>query len=93
LQHLPASAWAAGSAWAASTPGEPYPTKSIRIIDGFSAGGSTDFMHRDWRQDTGALWPDGARRQSPGAASTIGGEIAAHSAPDGHTMFITPGRY
>jgi tripartite-type tricarboxylate transporter receptor subunit TctC len=92
IRVLAGCAWAAGVACAASAPVEPYPTKSVRIIDGFSAGGSTDFMAR----------VIGAKIQErfgqtvlvdnrPGAASTIGGEIAARAAPDGHTMFITPG--
>ncbi len=79
-------------AWAASAPADAYPTKPVRIIDGFAAGGNTDFMARV----IGAKMQERSGQtvlvdNRPGAASTIGGEVAARSAPDGHTMFITLG--
>ena len=77
--------------WAASAP-DSYPTKQVRIIDGFAAGGNTDFMGRviaaKMQERSGQTVLVDNR---PGAASTIGAEIAARSAPDGHTMFITLG--
>jgi len=77
---------------AAAAPGDAYPTKPVRIIDGFAAGGNTDFMGRviaaKMQERSGHTVLVDNR---PGAASTIGGEVAARSTPDGHTMFITLG--
>jgi tripartite-type tricarboxylate transporter receptor subunit TctC len=75
-----------------AAPADSYPTKPVRIIDGFAAGGNTDFMGRviaaKMQERSGQTVLVDNR---PGAASTIGGEIAARAAPDGHTMFITLG--
>jgi tripartite-type tricarboxylate transporter receptor subunit TctC len=82
----------ASCAWAASAPGEAYPTKPVRIIDGFAAGGNTDFMARVIAGKIQERFGQTVLVDNrPGAGSTIGGEIAARSAPDGHTMFITLG--
>ena len=71
---------------------DSYPTKPAKIIDGFAAGGNTDFMGRviaaKMQERSGHTVLVDNR---PGAASTIGGEFVARSAPDGHTMFITLG--
>ena len=77
--------------WAASAP-DSYPTKPVKIIDGFPPGGNTDFMARviaaKMQERSGhPVLVD----NRPGAGSTIGGEIAARAAPDGHTMFLTIG--
>lgn len=77
-------------AWSAAA--DSYPTKPARIVDGFAAGGNTDFMGRviaaKMQERSGQTVLVDNR---PGAASTIGGEFTARSAPDGHTMFITLG--
>ena len=79
-------------AGAAAAPADTYPTKPAKIIDGFAAGGNTDFMGRviaaKMQERSGQTVLVDNR---PGAASTIGGEFVARSAPDGHTMFITLG--
>src|SRR5688572_3597747 len=91
LCHLFLSSVCLG-AWAAGTPADTYPTKPVRIIDGFAAGGNTDFVARviaaKMQERSGQRVLVDNR---PGAGSTIGGEIAARAAPDGHTMFITLG--
>ena len=89
---LASFAYAASMAWGATAPGAAYPAKPVRIIDGFAAGGNTDFMARviagKMHERSGQTVLVDNR---PGAASTIGGEIAARASPDGHTMFITLG--
>lgn len=78
-------------AWAASAP-EPYPTKPVRIIDGYAPGGNTDFMARviaaKMQERSGQKVLVDNR---PGAGSSIGGEITTRAAPDGYTMFLTLG--
>ena len=81
----------ANVAWAAPA-GDAYPTKPVRILDGFAAGGNTDYVGRV----IGAKLQERSGQtvlvdNRPGAASTIAGEITARAAPDAHTMFITLG--
>src|SRR6185437_15838665 len=65
----------------------PYPTKPVRVIVPYPAGGGTDLVMR-------AIQPALAERlgqpivvdNRPGATGAIGGEIAAHSLPDGYTL-------
>jgi len=76
----------------AAPAGDAYPTKPVRILDGFAAGGNTDYVGRV----IGAKLQERSGQtvlvdNRPGAASTIAGEITARAAPDGHTMFITLG--
>jgi len=77
---------------AADRPGETFPIKPVRIIDGFAAGGNTDFVGRviasKLQERSGQTILVDNR---PGAASTIAGEITARAAADGHTLFITLG--
>jgi tripartite-type tricarboxylate transporter receptor subunit TctC len=82
----------AGAAFAAGAPTDGYPNRPVRIVDGFAAGGNTDFMGRviaaKLQEASGQTVLVDNR---PGAASTIGGDYVAKSAPDGHTLFITLG--
>ena len=65
----------------------PYPSKPIRLIVPYAPGGSTDVILRI----LGARMTENLGQQvvidnRPGAASTIGLEIVAKSAPDGYTV-------
>jgi tripartite-type tricarboxylate transporter receptor subunit TctC len=76
----------------AAPAGDAYPTKPVRILDGFAAGGNTDYVGRV----IGAKLQERSGQtvlvdNRPGAASTIAGEITARAAPDAHTLFITLG--
>ena len=78
--------------WAASVTSEPYPSKLVRIVDGYAPGGNTDALARV----IGAKMQErlGQRvlvENRVGAGSTIGAEFVVRSAPDGHTMFIALG--
>src|SRR3978361_1052513 len=68
----------------------PWPTKPIRILVGYAAGGSTDVTARIIAQ---AL---SARRGQPviienraGAGGNIAAEAAAKADPDGYTLLMT----
>ena len=66
---------------------QQYPSRPIRVIDPYPAGGGTDIVVR-------AIQPLLHERlgqpivvdNRPGATGTIGAEIAARSAPDGYTL-------
>lgn len=68
-----------------------YPTKQIRILVGFPAGGSTDVLARAAAHEARSiLGQELIIINKPGATSTIAmGEVAS-SAPDGYTIGIAP---
>ena len=74
-------------AWA-----QTYPAKSVRVIVPFSAGGATDIVARVIGQKLGEAWGQQVVIDNrAGAGGNIGGELAAKSAPDGYTLFMTSG--
>ena len=65
----------------------PYPSKSIRLIVPYAPGGSTDVVLRILApRMTELLGQQVVVDNRPGAASTIGLDIVAKSAPDGYTV-------
>ena len=66
---------------------QTYPTKPIRLIVAFPAGGSTDIIARLVGQRLGEkLGQQVIVDNRGGAGGTIGTEIAAQATPDGHTL-------
>ena len=64
-----------------------YPTKPIRIIVPFAAGGPTDIVARTVGQQlTIALAQPVVIDNRPGAGGVVGADLAAKSAPDGYTL-------
>jgi tripartite-type tricarboxylate transporter receptor subunit TctC len=71
---------------------QAYPTKPVRIIVPFSAGGATDIVTRLVAQKLGESWGQAIVVENrAGAAGNIGGAEAAKSPPDGYTLFMTSG--
>jgi tripartite-type tricarboxylate transporter receptor subunit TctC len=67
-----------------------YPTKPVRIIVGFPAGGLTDVVARLIGQPLSErLGQQFIVDNRPGAASNIGTEVVAHATPDGYTLLQT----
>jgi tripartite-type tricarboxylate transporter receptor subunit TctC len=71
---------------------QTYPTKPIRIIVPYAAGGVTDVLARRLAQ---ALTPRFGQPiiidLKPGGSLIIGAEAAARAAPDGYTLFMGSG--
>jgi tripartite-type tricarboxylate transporter receptor subunit TctC len=68
---------------------ERYPTKPIRMISPFPAGGSVDLVARL----IAAKLPESIGQQvvvenRSGASGNIGTEVAARAAPDGYTLLV-----
>jgi len=68
-----------------------YPGKTVRLIVPFAAGGSTDVIARVLAPKLSEAWGQQVIVDNrPGGNTTIGTDIVAKSAPDGHTLLVTP---
>jgi tripartite-type tricarboxylate transporter receptor subunit TctC len=77
-------------ACAGAAPAQDYPSRPVRLVVGFAAGGTTDFMAR--------LLAENMRRplgqvvfveNKTGANGALGAEYVAKSEPDGYTLYFT----
>lgn len=68
---------------------ETYPTRPIRVIVPFGAGGPTDVFTRALTEELRkSLGQPFVMENRPGAGTVIGTELAAKSAPDGYTLLM-----
>ena len=68
---------------------QTYPNKPVRLIVPYAAGGGTDFFARTVGGKLGEqLGQTIIVENKPGAATIIGAEAAAKSAPDGYTALV-----
>jgi tripartite-type tricarboxylate transporter receptor subunit TctC len=66
-----------------------YPTKPIRLIVPFPAGGATDLFARTLSQKMGEkLGTTLVIDNKPGAGGAIGSDMAAKAPPDGYTLLL-----
>ncbi|MEW6402188.1 MAG: tripartite tricarboxylate transporter substrate binding protein [Chloroflexota bacterium] len=66
-----------------------YPTRAIRIVNGFAPGGSSDFVTRVIAAKlTDVLGQQVIVDNRPGAGGNVGAEIVAKADPDGYTLFM-----
>jgi tripartite-type tricarboxylate transporter receptor subunit TctC len=80
-----ATAWISGVAYAA----EPYPTKTVRIVVPFPAGGSTDLVARNLTQRLSELWGQPVVVENrAGVAGVAGSDFVAKAAADGYTLLV-----
>jgi len=71
---------------------QPWPTKPVRVVNPFTAGGGVDVVGRAITQQLTELWGQPVIIDNrPGAGTTIGMEIVAHAAPDGYTLLVNNG--
>jgi len=81
----------AAAAFAAPVSGQEYPSKPIRIVVGYSAGGGNDIIVRVMAPELSkGLGQPVVVENKPGAQSIIAAELVAKSAPDGYTIFMGP---
>jgi tripartite-type tricarboxylate transporter receptor subunit TctC len=68
---------------------QAFPSKPVRVVVGFSAGGATDLSARFLASKLSeTLGQQVVVDDRPGAASMLAAEIVAKSPPDGHTVLI-----
>ena len=73
----------------ASAVAQTFPTKTVRMIVGFSPGGSTDVTARLVANKLTDMWKQQVIVENrTGAGGNIGAEFVARAAPDGHTLLV-----
>jgi tripartite-type tricarboxylate transporter receptor subunit TctC len=79
-----------GTAPAASAQGKAYPTRPVRWIVPYAAGGATDVVSRLICQRlSDRLGQTFIVENKPGAGSNIGTQAVINSPPDGYTLLLT----
>jgi tripartite-type tricarboxylate transporter receptor subunit TctC len=66
-----------------------YPSRAVRVIVPFAAGGPTDVIARLVAQRLSDRWHQQVYVENlPGAGGNTGTATAAHAAPDGYTLYV-----
>jgi tripartite-type tricarboxylate transporter receptor subunit TctC len=80
---------AAATGALAQSAADKWPTRPVRMVHGFTSGGSVDITARLLAQHmTEALSQQVIVDGRPGAGGTTGASIVAKSTPDGYTLFL-----
>ena len=74
---------------AAPAPAQDYPSRPIRVVIAFPAGGPTDFVGRLLADKLKDSLGQIIIENKPGANGAIGADSVAKAAPDGYTLFLT----
>ena len=68
---------------------DAYPTKTVRIVVAFAAGGSTDLLARSVAQRLNDAWKQSVIVDNrAGGGGIVGSEYVAKSPPDGYTILL-----
>jgi tripartite-type tricarboxylate transporter receptor subunit TctC len=70
---------------------QTFPTRSVKFIVPFPAGGINDILTRIIAEKLQVKWNQPiVVENKPGAGGNIGADLAYNAEPDGHTLFLTP---
>jgi len=68
---------------------QPYPAKPVKIVVGYTPGGSNDVLARVVAKHLQDTWKQSfVVENKPGASGQIGAETGAKAAPDGYTLTL-----
>lgn len=68
---------------------QDYPSRAVRVVVPFPAGGGADFMGREIsRKLTEVLGQTVFVENRPGASGMLGAQQVAHATPDGYTLLL-----
>ncbi len=92
-QHFPAALAAVASVTAllaaSVATAQGFPSRPVRIVVPYAAGGPVDGVARTVGQKLSDLWGQTVIVDNrPGGAANIGTDVAAKAAPDGHTILM-----
>lgn len=78
----------------AADPVKDYPLRPVRIVSGFAAGGSSDFLVRVLAPKlTERLGQPFIIENRPGAGGAIGTNLVARATPDGYSLIFISGAF
>ncbi|MEG1128708.1 MAG: tripartite tricarboxylate transporter substrate binding protein [Comamonas sp.] len=78
------------AAFSGQVQAQGFPSKPVRIVVGFAAGGSTDKLARVMSKRMGELLGQSVVVENrPGAAGNLAAEVVAGAPADGYTLFMT----
>ena len=90
LTWATAAVFVTTSSLAADTRNDAFPTRPIRFIVPIAAAGGVDTIARSIGQNlSGRIAQPVVIENRPGGGGTIGAELTAQAAPDGHTVLVT----
>lgn len=90
LLKLAAGAAVGSLAAPAIVQAQAWPSRPVKLIVSFPAGGATDLVARPWAEALSkALGQQFVIENRAGASGMIGNEAAFRAAPDGHTFLFT----
>ena len=80
-----AAIFASGAAWAES----PFPSRAVRILVPYPAGGGVDILARTLGDVVSQKWSQPVVVENrPGAGGVIASQVLATSPPDGYTLIV-----
>jgi tripartite-type tricarboxylate transporter receptor subunit TctC len=90
MRHVVAAVAAILCLSAAPAPAQDWPTKPVRIVVPYGAGGAADTLGRVFADVLStALGKQFVVENRPGGGSVVGSEAVARSAPDGYTLMLS----